>query len=212
MLDLKAFERILQQSLRFKAEPVHIPTAAEMLRYDPQMPRAVAEYQAKKMAEASGGFNYLAYEYAGIDSVPDLAKLSLMEAAARWLRARGPQWKQELAFQETTRHPPPDCRFSLDSLRAAMAAKMKFPEARILGSTVSQDSIAYVLVAPGDSPGVASHGRAPYEYDMTPGVVILHRVGDSWKIYPLHDMPQSTGTHTMGFAFDCEGFAQVRQK
>jgi hypothetical protein len=203
MLDLKAFDRIFQQSLRIKSNQVsHTWTAEEMMRYDPQMPREVAEYHVKKMREASTDFDFITREYAGVDSVEELSKLSVAEAAARWLRARGPEWQREFAFREARKHSMPGCP-APDSIRAGVKAKIKTPPARILGS-VTRDSVGYVLVAPAELGPDHHRARTADAYIPTPGVVTLHRRGNQWKIFPVEDMPHFTGVSgAMGFVVGC---------
>ncbi len=199
---MQGFDRILKQSLRVRQHVVpHLLTVEELLRYDPQMPRAVAEYQVKKMNEGRADFDFLERDYARVDSTAELARLSPSEAAARWLEARSPQYQQELVFREAKKHPDPGC--PADSTRAVIP-KLKLPSARILGSAVPRDSIAYVLVG-SDFPGAYQPpGDARYEFLAPPSVLILDRVGDGWKVFPLEDMPRSTGmSGAMGFVIGC---------
>lgn len=209
MLDLKAFDRILQQSLSAGSHQVRNQTAEDLLRYDPQMPREVAEYQARKANEAYVDFNFVEREYAGVDSLPALRNLSVADAAARWLQARGPEWQRELAFRQAKKHPTPGCRAPLDSIKAGPPPQMKWPTARIIGTVAAQDSVAYVLVGL-DDPATSRARRYGSDEFFTPAVLILYRVAGSWKIFPVGDMPQSTGVRPMGFVIDCGEVVPVR--
>src|SRR5690348_11738600 len=50
LMDLEAFGDLRDQSVRFMRHPpsVHRITPEEMMKYDPRMPRAVAEYEAER--------------------------------------------------------------------------------------------------------------------------------------------------------------------
>ena len=201
LLDLSTFRRILDNSLKFSNRPAVVRTADDLIRFQPDMPREVAEYQVRQLNERNGAFNPLSHDYAGVTSRDTLAKLPIDEAAARWLQARSPEWQRELAFKEATRRGR-ICDQPADSMKKAMVARERIPKAEILG-TVTRDSIAYVLVSDDHPRAMASgttHGIEP-----SPSVLQLIRVNDTWRVIPTFDMPNAAGGGRMvAYGIGCD--------
>jgi hypothetical protein len=102
-LDLAAFDRFRRERIaaaRLPQPPHRQTTVEDLLRHDPDMPRAVAEYQIRKMTEARRHvFNWVDHEFAGVADVDALAALSAEESAARWLQARDLRWQSRRAAE-----------------------------------------------------------------------------------------------------------------
>jgi hypothetical protein len=90
-LDLAAFDRFRRERIaaeRLSPRRQWVVTADDLLRRDPDMPRAVAEYQAKKIEEsARETVSWTERDFANVSGIDSLAALSAEEAAARWLQA-----------------------------------------------------------------------------------------------------------------------------
>jgi len=191
MLDLRGFERIRQNMLNYSLRSSLAPrTAEDLMRLQPDMPRNVAEYQARKTNEAMRAYDPLEREFARVPTADSLRALSPEEAAARWLEAQGPGWKTRLALRESARSPTDGCPDLPDSVRAKIMMESEYPTARVLGSTTG--SPRYVIV------GMDWKGKAGLDGSSDvagPGlqVLTLRNVGGSWKIIPTEEMPVSRG-------------------
>ncbi len=208
MLDLRRFERFRQSVVHgYRTRPpIAERTPEELMKWQPDIPRAVAEYQAKQMNESLRRYNPLERDFARTNSVDTLAALTTEEAAARWLEAMGPEWKNALAIKESAGRPTVDCPGLSDSAKKALLAKeFGNPTARILGSTASSDSLRYVVI--GEVFRILSGGSAGQfdnEPAISPTTITLRSVSGLWKIVPMHDMPQSSGVHgSISFAISC---------
>lgn len=189
-LDLDAFETYRRQQVRWSRvpQPVHELTAEELMRHDPDMPRAVADYQVAKYKSGRGEIgDGLSYEYAGISSADSLAALSTLDAAARWIQARDPIYQMELSI----------ARYRREGSCQALPTMLKLPRPapnRILGVT-ENDSLAYVvhddrsvMLNPFEEApraGKATSARPTPERWMTfpPTVLQLRRVKGRWAIF-----------------------------
>ena len=204
LLDLKTFEWILNRSLSNRPQALSASTVEDLMRLDPKMPRVVAEYQVQRMNQLSRGYDPLSREYAHVPSRDSLAKLSVQEAAARWLQARSPEWQEELAFTEATRRGDRLCDQPVDSMRKVLRAEFRRPAARILGTTM-RDSAAYVVVTEGyqRQSALATRGIEP-----SPSVLQLTMVNGDWRVVPAFDMPDATGSGgSTSFGIGC---AEIR--
>jgi hypothetical protein len=204
MLDLKPFERIRRNEifgLRARRSFPH-QTPEELMKWDPDMPRAVAEYQVERMQKSFQEFDPLADQFARVSSVDSLEALSTEEAAARWLEAQGPKWKEELASRESQRHNKVDCPDLPDSAkRRLMEEQYRSPTATILGATAGSDSVRYVVIS--RSFGFPSR-HAEIESYPPLTALMLRNVGGQWKIIPVSGMPQSNGmSGATSFAIVC---------
>jgi hypothetical protein len=207
LMDLATFGALRDEEVRNmrRARAQRHPVTPDMLmKSDPRMPRAVAEYQAARTNEAMDQSDRHMHDYAGVDDVDGLAALSPDEAAARWLEAKDPRYmmRQSLAEARTRCNVPDSVIAQLVPLPATMN--------RVLG-TVMDDSLAYVLYtelpSPGHDPGSPSaHGRRrartshPF-WVMPPPVITLRRIGGQWRIAPA--MPFGSMGGYASF-IDCE--------
>lgn len=206
MLDLKSFEPIQRNAVTASRHQgtFRQTTAEDLMKFDPDMPRAAAEYQVKRMNESRRTHNYLLEEFARVTSVDSLAALSTEQAAARWLEAQGPEWKMEVSAKDSHTAPKVDCPELSDSAKRALIVQSAgMPRATILGETERSDSLRYVVV--GEDWG-AVHISDPGANgpSLSPHVVTLVNVAGAWKIVPTLDMPRSTGFGgTTTFAIAC---------
>jgi hypothetical protein len=193
-LDLEAVATMRDGYVRMNSnqKPPRKLTAEFFLQSDSTMPRAVAEYQARRFNETTRPTDLVAYEYARVPSVDSLAHLSPADAAARWLEARDERWVVRLGMLESRNL---GC-MPVDSIEAFVAA-MRPPAEHVVG-TVVDDSIAYVLHGPargGDAmaprtapdsvrPSRAGRRRGAQSYLVPPAITTLRRVGAAWRIVP----------------------------
>ncbi|HZE09291.1 MAG TPA: hypothetical protein VE110_11110 [Gemmatimonadaceae bacterium] len=201
MLELRRFESMRQATVAGlrKRPPMHHVTAQEIMRMQPDMPRVAAEYQARQMEESMQKYNPLEDQFARVSSVDSLAALSTDEAAARWLEAMGPKWREALASKRMEYDPPIDCPHLPDSLMKSMVARgveQNPVSTRILGSAAPTDSTRYVVVAEEfASQPLSARTGADADTPNSPRVLTLRRIGGEWKIVPRYDMPQASGTY-----------------
>jgi hypothetical protein len=216
MLDLKSFEAQRAQSVANArrtrdAHPFHL-TVDEILRHDPSMPRAVAEYQVKQAEQSFRDFNPLADEYADVPTADSLAALPVDLAAARWLEAKDPRWvmKREArssgecaqVYDSLLKRPS-----ALDSVAASM---FMLPRPEVVavasgGSTAgSSDSLSYVIFRELYETTLDSTARprmAVLPMQMSPSVLTMIRTPAGWRVRPVQDLGYAHGT--FGFSFDC---------
>ena len=195
MLDLNAFERIRRTTVQgvrhMKDYPP--PTVESMMRMDPKMPRAVAEYRVKEMQQQMRDFDIIAEQFARVTSVDTLAALSVEDAAARWLEAKGPEWRTELVWRHGQGLLEVNCPGLADSAaRAIYMANAKEPRAVIRGATPDTGSVSYVVIDV-DYPRVTRRDSADLWEGPLPRAVTLRRVQGVWKIEPAADLPDANG-------------------
>ena len=192
LMDLQAFGGLRDEAVRNMRRPptIHHVTPEELMKFDPQMPRVVAEYQASRSNEQLGRNDWILYQYAGVSSADSLAALPLEDAAARWLQARDPRYQMRRSIEAQR------VRCDLPDSTITRLVRMPMTRARVLG-TVMADSMAYVLydeepvvdepdARPDSARRRVNHRRAsaPAFSVMPPPVLILRRVGSRWRIAP----------------------------
>jgi hypothetical protein len=184
-VDLDSFERFRQQMLGSEqSQSIAKWTADSLIKREPDMPRAVAEYQVAQIRKHfNDSSEALRYEFANVGTNSELAALSPIEAAARMIEAQDIRYKIRLSH-ETTRCVAP--------YRPAMPNAEVSPD-QILG-TIVRDSMAYVLhikgvIALDSATKVESARRAMYRrpedtepIPFPPGVMQLRNVGGRWVI------------------------------
>jgi hypothetical protein len=197
-LDLEAIAQLRNEQVRFARRPARITplTVERLLELDPDMPRAVAEYQVKKSNEASTDISLLAYEFARIPSIDTLAALPVAEVAARWLEAQGLRWQLQRSLASRRGH---GCELSDSLLTAALFSR---PTATPIFGTVVEDSTAWVLYGyPLDtsdaSPRRARRTRRVAARSVPPQVMTLRLVEGAWRIVP------GFGNASVSFVSEC---------
>jgi hypothetical protein len=150
---------------------------AQRLRWQPQIASRGREH-----ATLSGG-DALSYEFAGIQSLPDLAKLSSLEATARYLQAQDAR----VQLREAAR------RAGCPDSDARAPASLR----RIVGVALPSDTVAFVLhevQAPRDE----SDGLPRLE----PMVMQLRLRDRRWTIIPGSALLRSPGS--LGAPLPCD--------
>ena len=146
-------------------------TADEYMRMDPQMPRAVAEYQVEQARRARDEFpDRMTWEFADVTDTTMLARLSPLELTARWLQAQDVRYQIRRAEERA-----PRCRQHAD----------------IVGDTATLLSgrSFYGVVETGESAyAVYSNGmrdRAnPHDLGAPPNAMELRKMRGRWLIVP----------------------------
>jgi hypothetical protein len=204
LLDLKRFETLRRMTVR-GARTIRDPwrqTPEQIMQSDPEIPRAVAEYQANRANKHFSDFNPLEFQYARVPSADSLEALPVEEAAARWLEAQGPKWQEERDHKRAAKRPPMKCPVSVDSLTTLGFAQFKPPKAVVLGATADGDSVRYVVVGRSFGPQLRQEELGS---GMSPGVMTLVRVNGSWRIVPTGDLINFTGFGgNTTFAIGCD--------
>jgi hypothetical protein len=194
-LDLAAFDRYRRERVataRLQPTTPAIPTPEELMRHDPDMPRAVAEYQVRKMATTPDYvLNWVQYEFAQVANVDSLAAIPVEDAAARWLQAGDIRWQaQRVADWERRRGCP----------LPPEAHQMPPPSFQISGFVIADSATAYVLY----TDAVFRRAQPDVDadvFDEGPQVLILRRRAGRWLIRPRHKLLSGA----LGFVFspDC---------
>jgi hypothetical protein len=189
-LDLDAFERYRRQMVESARRPFRGPaiTVATLMKSDPDMPRAVAEYEVRRLEKMGGDSTpWLRYEFADVASVSDLAALSTIEAAARFIEAEDFGYKR----REAVRRDTAGCR---KLAKSVIMPDVRTEPNRILGVIV-RDSDAYVLHESSDMQlmarardSSAAHqarvtgSRVTEWYTLPPHVMQLRMIEGKWLI------------------------------
>jgi hypothetical protein len=154
-------------------------TAADLMRADSTMPRAVAEYQARvsnDARKATAPDELLLSQFANVPTVDSLARLSTTHAAARWLRAGDPRW---IAQREIAGRRELGCE--LDSAAAAELYLLARPDSQSVVGAIARDTLAYVVVQqflrdPGE------FGRESRDAALQPRAFRMKRQGARWVL------------------------------
>lgn len=149
------------------------PTIEEIMERDPKMPREVAEYELRLSQERVKNFNpaqFIAYEFAGVNSIRELQELSALDATARFLQALDSRWMLRKALKES------GCA-GLD------VGPLPAPIHKILAATIGVDSVAYVLHEDNEL-------QIPPDADilLEPMVMRLRLSPQGWRIVPSQGM------------------------
>lgn len=192
-LDLTRFEPIRRSAVHAAKSMTSRPkfTAQDIMRGEPDMPLAVAEYQAKRTNETSQSFDFLSLEFARVPSIDSLIAMPIDQAAARWLEARGSKWQNEVAFNALKRGPRSICPELPDSIVRAMRADFKLPVSTIMGATEASDSVRYVVVGLARSNGGAQNPIDVSYPEMSPKAITMRKLDGNWRISPAPDLPSS---------------------
>ena len=139
-------------------------TVEDLMRADSLMPRAVAEYQIKRMNQQPQR-SFLEYEF-GIADPDSLAALPANVVAQRWLEIHDPRWRFHTAIKN-------------GSCPASIMDSLPRPKFHVLG-TVANGNTAYLLYERDDDPvldfdEVRSSG---------PRMLTLRRGIDAWWVLP----------------------------
>lgn len=179
-LDLSAVERIKQREVESYGEAAFPRwTVEQLMKEDPSMPRAVAEYQVQRMDKEAKNFGNRGtwkFEFADVDSLSDLKRLTGVQLAVSWVKAHDPVYQSRLnrvtceeAARTNTLSPVPGV----------------FPKRthRILGEVVN-DSLAYVLKED-EYGGKIRNPFASLGVLIPPETFMLRNVGGTWKLLPF---------------------------
>ncbi|HKN65934.1 MAG TPA: hypothetical protein VJW73_06635 [Gemmatimonadaceae bacterium] len=174
-LDLAALDRERQSAVEGARRQRTMPpmTVERLMRMDPEMPRAVAEYQVKRMNRSRQSRNYLQSDF-GIADPDSLLALPMEVVAARWLEAHD----ERAMYREALR--------ASGSCPITPADTAPAQEYRIIG-TVVDDSMAYTLFRPGD------RGMVPQVQVglFPPRILQLRQDRGAWWVVPSPDMSSS---------------------
>lgn len=174
-LDLAELERERQSAAEgARRQRTMAPlTVEQLMRMDPEMPRAVAEYQVKRMNRSPQSRSYLEHDF-GIADPDSLLALPIEDVAARWLEAHD----QRAMYREALR--------VSGSCPATLADTLPAPEHRIIG-TVVDDSTAYTLFSQRD-PGDPGMPPEIHLGSFPPKILQLRQGRGAWWVVPGPDM------------------------
>jgi hypothetical protein len=144
----------------------------QLMEHDPEMPRAVAEYQARRANEAMGEPRDLSNQFAGVLRADDALRLSPVDLAARHLEARDPRYRRRQAIEEMRRRYP----------ERAEAAERQTPavslQHTVIGSVTERDELTQVLYR---LEQVSEGGRGNSSVVLLP----MRWTGDGWRVASL---------------------------
>ena len=146
-------------------------TVEQLMRMNPKLPRAVAEYQVEQMNEHRGRANVLEYDF-GISDPDSLAALPASIVAQRWLEVHDPRWQLRNAIARS------NCgSAALDSMPGTAF--------RVLGTVVA-DPVAYLLYERDNDPPMDADNL----HGFGPRMLTLRRGMDGWWVLPRMDPAQ----------------------
>jgi hypothetical protein len=112
-------------------------TVDELLRFSPDMPRAVAEYQIAQIQRQSDPAARLAWEFPLAGSIDELRELESAEVFARWLEGKSPRGQILAAVRDGS---------ISESAAAAHSAELgRLPPYQSVGAVQDGKDVAYVL-------------------------------------------------------------------
>jgi hypothetical protein len=196
LLDLSLFEVYLRDYTKQSGPERAFSLTPEMLQNaDPDMPRAVAEYQVKRAREGFKKYDPIPNEFARVASRDSLAALSTEEAAARWLEAKDPRWKTEIALKEATVR----CKTPMPTfVDQPPEPEILTPATAQLGSSQgAADTLRFLLFRSPQrwDPDVSTETINSTRMILSPSVLTLVRRGGEWRIIPSQDLgPGGIGT------------------
>jgi hypothetical protein len=182
MLRLKSFDRYLKQAIGDARNASAMPRIRpeELMKQDSTLPRAVAEWQAAKFQLNSPDLSAdLASAFAHTGTVDELAALTTLDGAARWLEAGDPRYRVQVAWKR---------RGCSGDVPPEMVRKTNF---RVLGIALENDSTAYVVYSRQQGADVSTSSSEG------PLVMQVFRESSTWRIEPrvdfLHETDLSIG-------------------
>ena len=166
-LDLEPFDRYRRgQAESAKHQQMAPPITPErLMSHDPEMPRSVAEFNARRMNDQRRSTNVLEYQF-GLTDPDSVLALPVETLAARWLEVHDRRYQTRRALRASP------C--AIDTTFA-----LPEPQYRVLGTVVS-DSIAYVLFTNDELPNFPVDGVSSWG----PNMLFLRRAHDSWWVLP----------------------------
>jgi hypothetical protein len=168
-LDLEPLERERQMAATMARQQREAPplTVERLMQMDPEMPRAAAEYQVKRMNRREKFPNFLEMQF-GVGDADSLLALPIEVVAQRWLEVRDERWSYRLALRMS------NCAKSVTDTTG-----MPVPNYRVIG-TVVDDTLAYMLYSSG---GINSR-RPDLMHSLLPEIVRLVRTRGTWWVLP----------------------------
>ena len=175
-LDIGVFLGLREELMRHARTPPQLMTPEAWLATDSTMPRAVAEYQARRMAELHEMDPPALFpEFDGVESVEAFAAMSAVELAVAWLKANDFATHLLRFFDRNGCLAPP----AFDTWRRERVVD-------ILGAALPAPDTAFVLFydqgrRPQGSPAAALR-------QMGPRTAHLTLQAGTWRILPRHDL------------------------
>lgn len=157
-------------------------TVERLMQMDPEMPRAVAEYQVKRMNIPRKFPNSLEMQF-GVANADSLLALPMEDVAQHWLEVHDERWSYRLAM-----------RMSNCGQDVPDTTGMPHPTYHVIG-TIVEDTVAYMLF---DSRGIFPRPVDAVHWDP-PEMIRLIRTRGTWWVLPSAG---SSGA-LMGMAMNC---------
>ena len=167
-LELEPFDQYRRQQAQNAKQQQTAPpiTAERLMAHDPQMPRAVAEFNARRMNDSRRSMTFLEYQF-GLSDPDSVLSLPVEALAERWLEVHDGRYETRRALRGSP------C--AIDPSTVALPE----PHYRVLGTVVS-DSVAYVLFTNDELPShLIDDVSSPF-----PSMLFLRHSQGSWWVLP----------------------------
>ena len=190
-LDTGYFADSKRDMMRTYRNPRRRPamTVEAFMQHDPEMPRAVAEYQMKQFERSALGpeFAELEYMFADVPDTTALKLLSARELAARWLEAR--DWRYQVRRTWRSNRCPPGgdtLTVDLDSIISSLPVLKR----ELLGIVRRRDTAFAVFREAGETIRI----RPPVD----PPRVLTLVLRDRWRVVPDENLSMATVASACG--------------
>lgn len=183
LIDPADAQRFRDDRVRWWVEPrpVLTITAEQMRRRDPDMPLAVAEYQAEQFRrKQEEPASCISDEFAGIESPGQLASLPAIDVLTRYFQAHDPAVRLKALLAQHGKDLPADFPVEL----------MVGPSYEVIGSVAEGDSLAHVVYRRGVGvvPAEEDTDDQQPETSLPLNVATLRRTPAGWRLTLAHDL------------------------
>lgn len=169
-LDLEPLERERQTAVEMARQQREMPpwTVERLMQMDPEMPRAAAEYQVKRMRATRRSLPNMLEMQFGVGSADSLLALPMEAVAQHWLEVHDERWAYRLMMRMS------NCAKAIPDTTG-----MPHPSYHVIG-TVVDDTLAYMLF---DERGIYSRAPDAMHWD-SPEIIRLIRTRGTWWVLP----------------------------
>lgn len=182
LMDLGEFERYLRDLINMPQIVMRPMTVEQYMKGDSTIPRAVAEWMVERSNTArKSQAEYELREFADVDSLAQLGRMTSYEAATRWLRARDPDYIISRAVGSS----------GCDTTAIVQMIRQISPKRRVYGAVETSPYGALAIYGP-ERP----LGPSP-TWSGRPSLLELRRGAQGWKVYWSQMLGNEIGA--MGF-------------
>jgi hypothetical protein len=167
LVNLTEFEAYLRNQITNLRRPqrVRTITVEQYMKSDSAMPREVAEYLVSRIninARQTDPAEFFLTQFAEVDSVDQVARLTPYAAMARWLQAKDPFYHLSRGLKQA----------GCDSTVVARLVAEWYPKLRVFGAVQSSPTRAYAVFGP---ESMRAYAR--------PNLLELRLGSQGWRVY-----------------------------